>query len=171
MSKGKAPPLHSIGLSGVTCVLVVNVIHPIDTIKCRIQVESTNFSFKNFFKQEGVLGLWKGIQPAWIREGVYSSIKLGGYAPIKEAIGAGAPDSPFYLKFLAGSMSGSIGSVFGNPFDVLKTKMQAGGNQGAGSLAKALYKEQGLLGFARGLQASIARAAVLTGKQIYLITI
>ncbi len=44
----------------MTCVLVVNVIHPIDTIKTRIQVDPT-FKFSTFFKQEGVLALWKGV--------------------------------------------------------------------------------------------------------------
>jgi hypothetical protein len=51
-----------------------------------------------------------------------ASIKLGAYAPVRDAIGAGGPDAPIYLKFLAGAMTGGVGSVFGNPFDVLKSK-------------------------------------------------
>ena len=35
------------------------------------------------------------------------------YAPVRDAIGAGAPDSPIYMKFLAGAMTGAIGSVAG----------------------------------------------------------
>jgi hypothetical protein len=41
---------------------------------------------------------------------------------VRDAIGAGGPDAPIYLKFLAGAMTGGVGSVFGNPFDVLKSE-------------------------------------------------
>ncbi len=43
----------------------------------------------------------------------YTSIKLGAYAPVRDALGAGK-DSPFYMKFLAGAITGGVGSVAGN---------------------------------------------------------
>ena len=43
------------------------------------------------------------------------------YAPVRDALGAGA-DAPFYMKFLAGAITGGVGSVVGNPFDVLKVR-------------------------------------------------
>jgi len=33
--------------------------------------------------------------------------------------------TPLWLKFAAGSLSGGVGSVIGNPFDMLKVRMQA----------------------------------------------
>ena len=36
-----------------------------------------------------------------------TSIKLGAYAPVRDALGAGK-DSPFYLKFLAGAITGGV---------------------------------------------------------------
>ena len=69
-------------------------------------------------KTEGVAAFWKGIAFAWGREGSYASIKLGAYAPVRDALGAGA-DAPFYMKFLAGAITGGTGSVIGNPFDVM----------------------------------------------------
>lgn len=33
--------------------------------------------------------------------------------------------TPLWLKFVAGSMSGAVGSVVGNPADMLKVRMQA----------------------------------------------
>ena len=60
----------------------------------------------------------KGIPFAWGREGSYASIKLGAYAPVRDAIGAGDKNSPVYLKFLAGAITGGAGSIVGNPFDV-----------------------------------------------------
>lgn len=43
---------------------------------------------------------------------------------MRDAIGAGGPDAPIYLKFLAGAITGGVGSVFGNPFDVLKSELE-----------------------------------------------
>lgn len=41
---------------------------------------------------------------------------------MRDYLGAG-PDAPFYMKFLAGAITGGVGSVVGNPFDVLKVRM------------------------------------------------
>ena len=51
-----------------------------------------------------------------------TSHRLGLYGPIKHARHLKA-DSHFVMKFTAGSLAGAIGSVVGNPFDVLKTRM------------------------------------------------
>jgi hypothetical protein len=45
------------------------------------------------------------------------------YAPVRDWLGAGK-DAPFYMKFLAGALTGGVGSVVGNPFDVLKVRKQ-----------------------------------------------
>src|SRR3569623_1108219 len=74
-------------------------------------------------KQEGIPAFWKGLVFAYGREVSYTSIKLGAYAPVRDALGAGK-DAPFYLKFLAGAITGGVGSVMGNPFDVMKTLAQ-----------------------------------------------
>jgi hypothetical protein len=42
------------------------------------------------------------------------------HQPVRDALGAGK-DAPFYMKFLAGALTGGVGSVIGNPFDVMKT--------------------------------------------------
>ena len=55
-------------------------------------------------------------------------------------------DSNFLLKFSAGSLAGAIGSIAGNPFDVLKTRLMASEGKGGASVGQAaseLYKAQG----------------------------
>jgi hypothetical protein len=77
-------------------------------------------------------------------------------------------DSNFFMKFLAGSGAGAIGSIAGNPFDVLKTRLMAAEGKGAsmGEAAGLLYKQQGIGGFYRGLQANVMRAMVLNGTKM-----
>ena len=52
-------------------------------------------------KTEGIPAFWKGLFFAYGRELSYTSVKLGAYAPVRDALGAGK-DAPFYLKFVSG---------------------------------------------------------------------
>ena len=97
-----------------------------------------------------------------------ASIKVGGYGPIRDALGASSPDASFFLKFAAGAASGSLGSCVGNPWDVMKTMMQANKGESVSlmTLASRLHADQGIAGFYRGIQANIARACVLNGTKM-----
>lgn len=72
------------------------------------------------------------------------------------------------MKFAAGALTGGVGSIIGNPFDVLKTLAQA--NQGKSvplvTLVSTMYQEQGLAGFYRGITANILRACVLNATKM-----
>ena len=88
---------------------------------------------------EGAGAFYKGIGAAWMREASYTSLRLGLYDPCKELTGANQPGAGFGRKFLAGALAGGIGSIVGNPFDVLKTRMMAYEgveNRGVGYFAK-----------------------------------
>ncbi|KAL7525621.1 hypothetical protein ACHAXR_001081, partial [Thalassiosira sp. AJA248-18] len=88
--------------------------------------------------------------------------------PVRNAIGAGSPDSPIYLKFLAGAITGGVGSVIGNPFDVCKTLAQTNTQAGTTltSLVTNLYRDQGMAGFYRGVEVNIMRACVLNATKM-----
>ena len=89
-----------------------------------------------------------------MREASYTSLRLGLYEPCKGLVGADKPDSGFVSKFVAGALAGAIGSVAGNPFDVLKTRMMA--YEGADSpalsyFAKDVINNQGVAGLYKGI--------------------
>jgi len=160
--------LREIGLAGATALIVVNATHPIDMVKTRFQV-NPNFSIPQLIQKEGVGSLYKGIQAAWLREASYTSVKLGGYGPIKKALGAEGKDASFIMKFLAGTLAGASGSVLGNPFDVMKTLMMTNTGKSPvplSTLMGNMYKEQGIKGFYRGMEANIMRASVLNGTKM-----
>lgn len=166
-AKNQPNTIQSMGLAGCTALIVVNFTHPIEICKTRLQVDG-KFSIRQFLKTEGPAAAYKGIQAAWLREGSYTSVKLGGYGPIRKLLGADSPDAPFFLKFSAGAMSGSLGSVIGNPFDVMKTMMMADAKTKTplSQLMKRMLNEQGVSGFYRGITANIARACVLNGTKM-----
>lgn len=117
--------------------------------------------------EEGVAAFWKGIAFAYGRELSYTSIKLGAYAPVRDMLGAGG-DAPFYMKFLAGAITGGTGSVVGNPFDVMKTLAQTNSGKSVPlmSLVGDMYREQGVAGFYRGVEVNVMRACVLNATKM-----
>jgi len=169
----------NIGAAGSAAVITVTGIHPIDVIKTRLQVsgEGGGRNYKKLgmtgsinviVKEEGISAFWKGIGAAWMRESSYTSLRLGLYSPIKTAMGVES-HSHFIMKFTAGSLAGALGSLVGNPFDVLKTRMMATeGIQTPGIRITAhdLYKSQGIKVFYRGIEANILRAMVLNGTKM-----
>ena len=91
-SEAKTPTLmQSIALGGMSCVFTVNFTHPTELVKTRMQVsgDSMGTVIAQTYSKEGLGAFWKGIVWAWGREGSYASIKLGAYAPVRDAIGAG----------------------------------------------------------------------------------
>ena len=160
--------LKNVFCAGCAAVLTVTFIHPIDVVKTRIQVESNKGNktsiggvIKGALDEEGAGTFYKGIQPAWLREASYSSLRLGLYEPIKIIVGANSPGAGFLRKFIAGALAGAVGCTAGNPFDILKTKMMAdkdSGGKGIGAYASEIMKFQGFMGFYRGYTTNVARA-------------
>ena len=78
-------------------------------------------------KEEGIrYGIGKGIVGQILREASYSTIRLGGYEPIKvELFGETDPQTcPMWKRLCAGIISGCIGSFATQPIELLKTRVQ-----------------------------------------------
>ena len=68
-------------------------------------------------------------------------------------------------------INGGFGSILGNPFDLLKTRLMTtthatAGPRGMIAIAKDLHHHQGVLGFFNGLQANISRAVALNAVKM-----
>ncbi|KAL7511522.1 hypothetical protein ACHAXN_010673 [Cyclotella atomus] len=172
-----APSLiQQVGMAGGAAVITVSFVHPVDVVKTRIQVSpeyaalGMGGTVKKVVGSEGVLAMWKGVNAAWLREASYTSLRLGLYEPCKIAFGCTTPENTTFIKkFLAGSAAGALGSIAGNPFDVLKTKMMTAEGAGAPSImgtAKDLFAHQGIGGFYRGIDSNVMRAMVLNGTKM-----
>ena len=69
---------------------------------------------------------------------------------------------------MAGGMSGLIGSALANPTDLLKVRMQACEGKPHGLIweAKEVYRNWGIIGFAKGLYPTVVRAILLNGTKL-----
>ncbi|KAL7528882.1 hypothetical protein ACHAWF_002747 [Thalassiosira exigua] len=168
--------LQQVGMAGSAAVITVSFIHPIDVVKTRIQVSpeyaalGMSGTVRRVVGTEGPLAMWKGVNAAWLREASYTSLRLGLYEPCKVLFGCTSPETTTFLKkFAAGSAAGALGSLAGNPFDVLKTKMMTSEGATTPSIvgtAKDLLKHQGVGGFYRGIDSNVLRAMVLNGTKM-----
>jgi len=170
-ASGRKPSLfESMACGGAAAAFAVNFTHPIELVKTRMQASggSIGGTINAVMKNEGLPSFWKGLPFAYGRELSYTSVKLGAYAPVRNMITGGDPNAPFYLKFLAGSITGGVGSVIGNPFDVLKTLAQTNTdkNVNLGGLVSNMYKDQGMAGFYRGVEVNIIRACILNATKM-----
>lgn len=111
--------------------------HLLDTIKVRQQLQTEGFKgvkiYKNsydaltkIYLNEGIKGLQKGLIPAILREGSKNTFRIGMYDPIMSLLHDPARGSaPGWKRIAAGSMCGLMGAFSCNPFELVKTRLQA----------------------------------------------
>eukprot|EP00696_Hemimastix_kukwesjijk_P011467 gnl/Hemi2/24400_TR8202_c0_g1_i1.p1 gnl/Hemi2/24400_TR8202_c0_g1~~gnl/Hemi2/24400_TR8202_c0_g1_i1.p1 ORF type:complete len:307 (+),score=75.80 gnl/Hemi2/24400_TR8202_c0_g1_i1:61-981(+) len=189
--KAPPPPVALFGLGGMSSMCAACCTNPIDVIKVRMQLEgelqsatqATERHYKNFVSgmsrivaEEGVLALYKGLPASLMREGIYSTIRLGGYEPFKDLFGVtDNSHSQVVRKILAAACAGAIGSAIANPTDLVKIRMQAEGKLAPGAAPRYastltaffdIHKHEGFKGLYRGTGPTVQRAALLTATQL-----
>ena len=128
-------------IAGVVGACVSSLLNGFDVTKVRMQNQPANNrkytglipGMRLIFKEEGFAGLTKGIYPSILRELTYSSVRIGGYEPIRKFIAssfnngqvAENADTNPLIKFTAALLTGGMGSALCNPFDLAKTAFQA----------------------------------------------
>ena len=159
-------------------MIAATATHPIDLIKIRMQLQPVlpdgSKKYRNMLqgivlvsKEEGIRsGIYRGIEGAWMRESVYSTLRLGLYEPIKRNMGV-TKNSSIFWKFAAGSCAGLIGSTIANPFDLLKIRMQAQKEaQPIGWHIREIYSNNGIAGFWKGVGPTCIRAMKMNGTKL-----
>ena len=127
-------------------------------------------------RTEGLLAMYGGLSAAALRQFVYGGIGVGLYVPVRTlVIGADADPKQATLlqRILSGALSGSIGQIVANPFDLVKVRLQADGRlkslgqppryKGTWDALTRIPREEGVRGFYKGLGPSVGRAAVING--------
>jgi len=161
--------------------------NPIDVIKIRLQIQGegklhSDIKYKGFIQgiyrillDEGFAGIYKGLTPSLLREGSYSTIRLGGYDLIKSFFEYEPSNTPLWLKFFSGLTSGAVGAALANPTDLIKVRMQAEAQLLPGQSPrytntwyafKNIYQLEGIKGLYRGVSPTTQRAAILTASQL-----
>ena len=149
-------------LGGLSCMTAAMVTHPIDTIKVRLQLNTSSKSNAMQFSS-----LWKGLSASLLREASYSTIRMGLYPVIKKMV-TPTNDNSIKYKILSGAGSGMIGASIANPADLIKVILQQTGhmNQSISRTVGEIIRNDGIKGLYRGVGPTTSRAAILTATQL-----
>jgi len=117
-------------------------------------------------RNEGVKGLFAGLLPTIIRDAPYAALYLFFYIKAKEWIQplffdgspAGKGIAAMTMNFSCGLLGGGLATLFTQPQDVIKTRMQLSRHKpmyndkygSAWQTMKRMFNEEGLYGFFRG---------------------
>uniref|UniRef100_A0A7S1SWZ6 Mitochondrial carrier protein n=1 Tax=Tetraselmis chuii TaxID=63592 RepID=A0A7S1SWZ6_9CHLO len=158
--------------SGVSVASASALTNPFDVVKVRLQLQALTggpplgmlSTFQGIWRTEGLLALWHGVTPAIGRGLFYGAVRIGMYKPL---LGVLPIESQPVQKVTAGCISGALAAAVFNPFDLVKTRLQAktAAPQSMGSIIKTVVAENGVTGLWRGTVPSAIRAGVLTAAQ------
>ena len=111
--------------------------------------------------------MWKGLQPALIRQVCYSSLALVLYEPVRDVFVTDAEDATFFQRLMAGGAAGAISITVFNPVDVVKTQMMTSAEATSMSTVfRNIWGRQGLLGFWAGYPPNVARTFLVNAAEL-----
>ncbi|XP_043285091.1 mitochondrial 2-oxodicarboxylate carrier [Venturia canescens] len=169
-----------IGAGGSAGFVEVCIMHPMDLVKTRFQLQvkpSMGFDphyytgirdcMMKMYRSEGLGAFWKGIVPPIIVETPKRAVKFFTFEQYKQFFLFGA-DSPTPLTFaLAGFCAGVTEGILVNPFEVIKVQLQSNRKQVKESpstlaVTREIVRNKGLglNGLNKGLSATVMRNGV-----------
>ncbi|KAL4715736.1 hypothetical protein ACJJTC_006315 [Scirpophaga incertulas] len=171
-----------IGAGGSAGFIEVCIMHPLDLVKTRLQLQATKISasssdphyydgivdcMKKMYKHEGVTSFWKGILPPILAETPKRAVKFFTFEQYKQFFMFGS-STPTPLTFsLAGLGAGVTEAILVNPFEVVKVTLQSNKALAAQvpstwTVTRQIVREHGLglRGLNKGVTATIARNGV-----------
>lgn len=191
----KISKIGSFVAGGLAACFAVTVTNPIEVVKIRMQLQGEMSAvgeniYRNpiqgilvTFKNEGIRGCQRGLVSAYIYQIALNGSRLGFYEPIRLALNKYLyPDQESHcvqnvgVNMFSGAFSGIIGAVVGSPLFLVKTRMQSYstavqlGDQthytGVWNGLSTIYKQSGLQGLFKGVDAAILRTGAGSSVQL-----
>ena len=131
-----------------------------------LQQPSIQWHFTNplpLQKEQGINGLYRGFTTTALRQSINQASNFMVYNEIRKMIIKNDENPPIYKFLFAGFVSGSIGPLLNNPFDVIKTRyMNPKFNKSYNSIFNAttsIIKNEGIATLYTGLPLRLVRVA------------
>ncbi|XP_076388702.1 mitochondrial 2-oxoglutarate/malate carrier protein isoform X2 [Megachile rotundata] len=153
-------------------------VQPLDLIKNRMQLSGTKTTtisvISSIVKNEGLLAFYSGLSAGLLRQGTYTTARLGIYTWLYELASKDSQPN-FFMKALIGSTAGCIGAFVGTPAEVALIRMTADGRlpiaerrnyKNAFNALVRIAKEEGFLALWRGTIPTMGRAMVVNAAQL-----
>jgi len=141
--------------------------HPFDTVKVRMQLNTTGVRQSMVgctmltIRQEGILGLYKGLSSPMMSVPLVNALVFGAYEHAKRQVQAMHPETPLSTgeQCLCGAWAGLVNTAVVTPVELLKCRLQVQGDQPSGVCAetralareyRTLVQQDGFKGLWRG---------------------
>ena len=167
------------------------LVTPLELIRTRLQASTTSHKLSTTFSNlrvevmnKGPRVLFRGLVPTLYRDVPFSAIYFTGYESMKLVLsGAGFGErrddslrrQDFAVAFLSGATSGFVAAIFTQPFDVIKTRLQAFEHQSTShtnvpkttmQVWRQIMQTEGAKGLMRGVSPRVAKVAPACGVMI-----
>ncbi|CAJ1976787.1 unnamed protein product [Sphenostylis stenocarpa] len=151
--------LRSALAGGLSCALSCALLHPVDTIKTRVQASTMSFpEIISKLPEIGRRGLYRGSIPAILGQFSSHGLRTGIFEASKLVLINVAPTLPeLQVQSVASFCSTFLGTAVRIPCEVLKQRLQAGLFDNVGQAFVATWEQDGLRGFFRGTGATLCR--------------
>ncbi|KAG0248921.1 mitochondrial aspartate-glutamate transporter agc1 [Mortierella polycephala] len=160
-------------LGSISGAVGATVVYPIDLVKTRMQNQRSKVvgellyknsidCFKKVIKNEGVLGLYRGLGPQLVGVAPEKAIKLTMNDLVRRHLSDKDGNIPFVSELIAGGVAGGSQVVFTNPLEIVKIRLQVAG-EAAKSLdaprpgAMKIVRTLGIVGLYKGASACLLR--------------
>ncbi|CAI5994665.1 unnamed protein product [Closterium sp. NIES-64] len=157
---------------GLASGLSTCLMHPLDTIKTRVQASSASLSeVVQSVPSIGIQGLYRGAPPAILGQFASHGVRTGAYEASKMLLTSMLPNlTEYQVQPVASLCSTVLGTALRIPCEVLKQQLQAGLYSSTGAALRATLKEGGVKGLFRGTTATLCREVpfYVFGMLIYL---
>ncbi|XP_057428255.1 mitochondrial uncoupling protein 3-like [Lotus japonicus] len=165
-------------LTSLSAMVAETTTFPIDLIKTRLQLHGESLSSSrstgafriglHIVREQGTLGLYKGLSPAIVRHLLYTPFRIVGYEHLRSVVSDDNGSLFIVGKAFVGGISGSLAQIVASPADLVKVRMQADGrmvSQGLQPRYSGLFdafnkivQAEGLQGLWKGVFPNIQRA-------------
>ncbi|KAF3911512.1 Mitoferrin-2 [Dactylellina cionopaga] len=132
-------------------------------------------TFRTIFRNEGFMGLYSGLTASLLRQATYSTTRFGIYEELKSIVKKPNKELPLPTLIALSSTSGFIGSIAGNPADIINVRMQQDGalpvekrrnyKNAIDGLIK-MVRQEGVTSLFRGVGPNSGRGALMTASQL-----
>ncbi|KAF8937224.1 mitochondrial aspartate-glutamate transporter agc1 [Haplosporangium gracile] len=161
-------------LGSISGAVGATVVYPIDLVKTRMQNQRSKIvgellyknsidCFQKVVRNEGVLGLYRGLGPQLVGVAPEKAIKLTMNDLVRRHLTDKNGDIAFVGELIAGGVAGGSQVVFTNPLEIVKIRLQVAG-EAAKSLdvgprpsAMTIVRTLGIVGLYKGASACLLR--------------
>ncbi|KAI7755117.1 hypothetical protein M8C21_025987 [Ambrosia artemisiifolia] len=158
--------LHFVG-GGMSGITAATATYPLDLIRTRLAAQRSTIyyngiwhAFRTICRDEGVLGLYKGLGPTLLGVGPSIAISFSVYETLRTYWKSQRPnDSTVMVSLACGSLSGIASSTATFPLDLVRRRKQLEGvggrprvyNSGLFGTLGQIIRTEGLRGLYRGI--------------------